>query len=102
MTYTTNTAIDSLTEHYGPQLERITPKQKCLIGCALFDHMANESTYYGIRESLNTADPDCLLGEHLSEVLTTVADESYPKDIAALICAVAAQVAVHAHRGEFD
>jgi hypothetical protein len=98
--YTSNRALDDLTAQYGDRLEKVTPLQKCLIGCVLFDHLANDSEYYGITESLNTADPDCLLGEHLSEVITAVADVSYAKDIASLLCALASQVAEHVRTGE--
>jgi hypothetical protein len=99
MTYATS-PIDTLTAEYGTQLEAITPKNKCLIASAFYDHMANESPYYGIVESLHNSDPDGLLGEELEELLVQVADTSTAIDLSSFLCAIANQVAVHARQGD--
>jgi hypothetical protein len=98
---TNQTPLDVLTEHFGQQLQGISPQEKCMIIAAFADHLRNHKTT-AFRESLNYQDIDGELPELLVDCLRDIADHSDPVDVAAFMCALSAQIALHVKQGELD
>lgn len=100
--YVTHPAIDALASQYGNHLEKLTAQQKCLMGIAIYDHMANATERYTITESLCNADPDSVLGDRLWDYIKSIADDSDADELAGLQCALSAFVADDARNRAFD
>lgn len=101
--YASTPAIAQLSQQYGDYLEKLTPQQRCLFGAALLDHMAAEELPgYDIRESLNSVDPDCILGDRLSDLIVQITNDSFATDLASLLSAIVALIGDDARNGAWD
>ena len=92
--YISTPEIDKLTQQFGAHLERMTAQAKCMMAAALLDHMAAENcSYYTIESSLESVDPDCILGHKLSKLVVKIANASDAQELNHLVMAI---VALHA------
>lgn len=103
-----NKPLIRLIERCGDYMDSLTTQQLCLIVAALSDHLASESDGdatcldYGIADSLESIDPDCLLGVPLSELTIEIVNESDADTLTNLIQAIAALMVDRARAGAWD
>jgi hypothetical protein len=89
--YVSTPEIDKLAQQFGTHLERMTAQAKCLMAAALLDHMAAENcSYYTIQNSLESVDPDCILGHKLSNLVVKIANASDAQQLNHLVMAIVA------------
>jgi hypothetical protein len=100
--YISTPEIDALTNKFGARLERLTAQQKCLLAATLLDHMASESEYYPIESSLETVDPDCILGVAANALILRIADSSTPQQLNHLILAIVALHSTDISNGAYE
>ena len=92
--YISTPEIEALTNKFGSHLQRLTPQQKCLMAAGLLDHLAAAGCdYYPIESSLESVDPDCILGVPLSALVVRITDSSDAQQLNHLVMAI---VALHA------
>ena len=100
--YVSTPEIDALTNKFGARLERLTAQQKCLLAATLLDHMASESEYYPIESSLESVDPDCLLGVAANALIVRITDSSDAQQLNHLVMAIVALHAGDIATGAYD
>ena len=101
--YVSTPEIDKLTQQFGAHLERMTAQAKCLMAAALLDHMAAENcSYYTIENSLESVDPDCILGHKLSNLVVKIANASDARELNDLVLAIVALHSDDIRNGAYD
>ena len=101
--YISTPEIEALTKKFGAHLERVTAQAKCLMAAALLDHMAAENcSYYPIESSLESVDPDCILGHKLSNLVVKIAETSDAQQLNHLVLAIVALHAGDIASGAYD
>ena len=101
--YVSSPPIDRLIDKFGAYLEKTSAQQKCLMAAALLDHMAAVGCdYYPIDSSLETVDPDGLLGAELRAVIVEIADASDARELNFLVAAIVDQHTDDIRNGAYD